>query len=736
VDGSIADGSHLEKSQISGALQANLPYNDCMSLTPFERGDTKSGMCQAIPWHTQAFSREFHRIDDPELAIEAACRAERNNLAAARIGLPTIGQELENQHGLRFRVREHLYLPNVNTAHRWSIGEMGLPEDLYPVIEPLNMSKRFMDFIGKVDRCTTKVFVPVDTMPGFRRDAAPRHNSLHSADPRGLLMFLDAATLHETIFAHEVGHAWVQYVDRCEDERTLADLTDPARLNQFNFIQSYVLDLKVNELLRRRGFDMEPIDGDHAIAMNNIAKLLDSGFSPPTRREAVFGALQFAEQIVERERGNRPGLVRFDDALAKLKGYEPGIHRLASGMAEAVFEFGIDSKEAISNAVDKCLTLAFEFTGDPLDFENDVVVPPSEEPDFDKWPDWISGASPRVKCQIGRVMALNDIPDESTWSLSCHRITGADVSFQLTDGTILGPWRISTPYSVWHLHQMKELDKMNKEASGRHTKLMEEVMQRNKENREKQQAAHTLAIGRPVVPHPNVPGQLQHPQPPGMPTMPAPGLPFPGRIPGRRPYMAGLGRFLTEARLAERLAGEHPYAYALNNPTTYIDPEGLQPQGRPGPPFNPGFWNKPGVIEENNCYNYACNDPGGDFRQPGGISGGRFNNFPGGKPSCNNILANAKRDGLIDINPRYRRGCPRGWHKVCVYVTTDASGFVDFHWYRQDNNGYWSDKPGETPAVNCYPGTNEPITIPDQDAHQRGYYRKCGCLCAKTKPWS
>ncbi len=170
-----------------------------MSLTQFERGDSRAASREAVPWHTRAFSREFHRIDDPELAIEAACRAERNNLAAARIGLPTIGQELENQHGLRFRVREHLYLPNVNTAHRWSIGEMGLPEDLYPVIEPLNMSKRFMDFIGKVDRCTTKVFVPVDTMPGFRRDAAPRHNSLHSADPRGLLMFLDAATLHETI---------------------------------------------------------------------------------------------------------------------------------------------------------------------------------------------------------------------------------------------------------------------------------------------------------------------------------------------------------------------------------------------------------------------------------------------------------------------------------------------------------------------------------------------------------
>jgi hypothetical protein len=42
--------------------------------------------------------------------------------------------------------------------------------------------------------------------------------------------------------------------------------------------------------------------------------------------------------------------------------------------------------------------------------------------------------------------------------------------------------------------------------------------------------------------------------------------------------MAGLGRFLTAARLAEQIAGEHPYGYAFNNPIDYTDPTGLQPQ--------------------------------------------------------------------------------------------------------------------------------------------------------------
>lgn len=50
-------------------------------------------------------------------------------------------------------------------------------------------------------------------------------------------------------------------------------------------------------------------------------------------------------------------------------------------------------------------------------------------------------------------------------------------------------------------------------------------------------------------------------------------------IPGvrLRTYSPGLARWLTKARMEEMLAGEHPYGYANNNPTTYTDPSGLSP---------------------------------------------------------------------------------------------------------------------------------------------------------------
>jgi len=176
---------------------------------------------------------------------------------------------------------------------------------------------------------------------------------------------------------------------------------------------------------------------------------------------------------------------------------------------------------------------------------------------------------------------------------------------------------------------------------------------------------------------------------------------------------------------------EKPYSYALSNPVVFVDPAGTQQWDSSCKyqlpyTYHPGFWNSPYNQDNNNCYNYAVNDPGGDFRQPGQLSGGMYNNFPGNTPSCNNLIANSLRDGLVPLNPKSPGGCGKGWHKVCLFASSD-----DYHWWRQDPSGYWSSKPGHTKASNCYAGTNIPITDPNVDAPLHGYNTKCGCLCAK-----
>ena len=69
-------------------------------------------------------------------------------------------------------------------------------------------------------------------------------------------------------------------------------------------------------------------------------------------------------------------------------------------------------------------------------------------------------------------------------------------------------------------------------------------------------------------------------------------------IPGMSPrsYSPGMACWLTKVRLEEQLAGEHPYSYCQNNPTTYIDPLGLQVKKQPSssPPwFDIPGWNTP-----------------------------------------------------------------------------------------------------------------------------------------------
>ena len=137
------------------------------------------------------------------------------------------------------------------------------------------------------------------------------------------------------------------------------------------------------------------------------------------------------------------------------------------------------------------------------------------------------------------------------------------------------------------------------------------------------------------------------------------------------------------------------------------------------PFYLPERWNDfSTVLSSNNCYNYANDEVTMTFAQPGRACGEQY-----GEISCAAVMAAALCDGLVEL-PDPQGACPAGTHRAHIVV---APGW-DYHWYRQDDDGLWSHKPGGTPATDL-DNSDELITDPEQ-ADTGNYTDHCGYLCA------
>lgn len=546
---------------------------------------------------SQAVAKCAIRLDDPEVANEIACQNERANWVASRIGLPTIGSKLVNQHGIEWVVQNHATVPHYDSLQRWRLGDVWPEQDMYPVVAPQNLSPQLTEFFHAIDRCTTKTFAILDTMPGRRKDGhIPGGNSIDTlCNPETNVLLLDAARVHETVIAHELGHAWVQYVDECEDHRTMKDASDPQRMRQVSFVQSFVLDLKVNDLIWRKGFDMSPIEDDQAKSLQQLADAFEQGYEPGHPREEVFMALLVADEILQRDRGRKHELAKFDRSLQIIRDRRSDLSRLSERLAESVRKHGYDTHSEILSSIDECLIASFEHCGDKFELDSELLAVIPEEPDIDKLPDWLSPLRPKTKCIVGKHMARQEI--SSHWAQHLEpSITGrAKVSFVSPEkdrrSHVVLHERIGPPsrYSQLDEHTAELLAMKHLNQSGRYQLHGGPPFQSSDLHK------------RPDLPVP--------PRSPSLiPQVPNPvvglGLPIPSTGRPGRPYMAGHGRFLTQVALEMQLAGEHPYAYANLNPITYVDPEGRAPRqidlwgglrykkycgpgGGPGPAENP-----------------------------------------------------------------------------------------------------------------------------------------------------
>jgi len=157
------------------------------------------------------------------------------------------------------------------------------------------------------------------------------------------------------------------------------------------------------------------------------------------------------------------------------------------------------------------------------------------------------------------------------------------------------------------------------------------------------------------------------------------------------------------------------------------------------PKYEPDNWNKPPIQGNNNCYNYAMNMMLNGFARPG-RQGGKQPPLPGQAGyNCDAFVAAAQSDNLTKQD--CDTACPKGSYKVALVVDPKgdpASAIpMDYHWYRQDDNGNWSHKPGGNTVRNTDTSGNA-ITDPrnaDRRVKNRngrllpGYTDFCSCFC-------
>ena len=146
-----------------------------------------------------------------------------------------------------------------------------------------------------------------------------------------------------------------------------------------------------------------------------------------------------------------------------------------------------------------------------------------------------------------------------------------------------------------------------------------------------------------------------------------------------------------------------------------IDRVGTDEGGVPMPPYNH-------VKSKGNCWRYACNDPQRN-NEPGRVDPPGWNGTANSCSTMYNAVCSKKGVEKSDSSGK-RKKC---WYKVLLVAGDgfrDLAGnaMSDYHWYRQNDDGSWSHKPGDHYVI-------DGVSDPEGDAKGRGYTSTCGYFC-------
>lgn len=154
------------------------------------------------------------------------------------------------------------------------------------------------------------------------------------------------------------------------------------------------------------------------------------------------------------------------------------------------------------------------------------------------------------------------------------------------------------------------------------------------------------------------------------------------------------------------------------------------------PEYDPTKWNDNDKIKYNhNCYSYVLNSIHHNRKgkpQPGYSSG--FSHITNSSYNCKEFKRRLKKDNpglyLVDFNSP----CRKNFHKGFLALDTKKND-TDYHFWRQDKNGYWSHKPGRTNVVKV-DASGKKITNPlkaNRKYTHFNYSTPCFFFCVNSK---
>lgn len=163
------------------------------------------------------------------------------------------------------------------------------------------------------------------------------------------------------------------------------------------------------------------------------------------------------------------------------------------------------------------------------------------------------------------------------------------------------------------------------------------------------------------------------------------------------------------------------------------------------PKYLPKIWNtnKNNIKRYNNCYAYAMRDLKLNRKkkpQPGELCGLKKINKKQyqNKNVCDNFYNRIKCDysgdnkisNFFKINENDK--CPCNYYKIALFID-DRKNNEDYHFYRQDDNKFWSHKSGRNRATNLDASNN--IIIHPSKSNKKyknhNYNKLCGYYCKK-----